>query len=157
MSSINQQQLEENKKDLTSVEAVAKIKELAAKTQTCFFCTRIQAGKAFATRPMSQQKIDDSGCLWFLSADDSIHNADIHTDPAVQLLFQASAHSDFLTLYGKAAISRDKEKIKELWQPIMKTWFTEGQDDPRITVIKVTPESGYYWDTKHGNMVAFAK
>ena len=27
-------------------------------------------------------------------------------------------------------------------------WFTEGVRDPRITVIKVTPEDGYYWDTK---------
>ena len=26
--------------------------------------------------------------------------------------------------------------------------------DPRITVIKVTPSDGYYWDTKHGNAVA---
>ena len=39
----------------------------------------------------------------------------------------------------------------------MKTWFTEGKDDPRITVIKFTPEEGYYWDTKHGQVVAFAK
>ena len=30
-------------------------------------------------------------------------------------------------------------------------------DDPRITVIEVTPTDGYYWDTKHGTMVAFIK
>ena len=40
---------------------------------------------------------------------------------------------------------------------MIKTWFTEGVDDPRITVIKVTPEDGYYWDTKHGTIVSFAK
>ncbi|MEP6467521.1 MAG: pyridoxamine 5'-phosphate oxidase family protein, partial [Parafilimonas sp.] len=34
---------------------------------------------------------------------------------------------------------------------------TEGKDDPRITVIKVTPENGYYWDTKHGQAVALVK
>ena len=39
----------------------------------------------------------------------------------------------------------------------MKTWFTEGEDDPRITVIKVTPTDGYYWDTKHGTAIAGAK
>jgi general stress protein 26 len=47
--------------------------------------------------------------------------------------------------------------IKELWEPIIKTWFTEGVDDPRITVIKVETQEGYYWDTKHGNAVAFIK
>ena len=39
----------------------------------------------------------------------------------------------------------------------MKTWFTEGVDDPRITAIKFTPKSGYYWDTKHGTAVAGVK
>ena len=62
-----------------------------------------------------------------------------------------------MNLYGRATISTDKAKIKELWEPILKTWFTEGVDDPRISVIKVTPVSGYYWDTKHGQVIAFAK
>ena len=39
----------------------------------------------------------------------------------------------------------------------MKTWFTEGEDDPRISVIKVAPLDGYYWDNKHGNAVAGVK
>ena len=30
-------------------------------------------------------------------------------------------------------------------------------DDPRITVIKVTPSEGYYWDNKHGNAEAGPK
>jgi hypothetical protein len=30
-------------------------------------------------------------------------------------------------------------------------------DDPRITVIKVVPSEGYYWDNKHGNAVAGVK
>ena len=51
----------------------------------------------------------------------------------------------------------DKEIIKDLWEPILKAWFTEGIDDPRITAIKVEAKNGYYWDNKHGNTVAFAK
>ena len=31
------------------------------------------------------------------------------------------------------------------------------EHDPRITVIRVTPTDGYYWDTKHGNAVAGVK
>jgi general stress protein 26 len=54
-------------------------------------------------------------------------------------------------------VSRDSAKIKELWNFILKTWFTEGEDDPRITVIKVVPTEAYYWDTKHGKAVAGAK
>jgi general stress protein 26 len=156
MNSINQQQPEENHKDLSGPEAIKKIKELADKA-TCFFCTNIKTGIPFSTRPMAVQKIDDEGNFWFLSANDSHLNKELSTDPFSHLLFQRSAHSDFLNIYGIAGISTNKEKIKELWEPIYKTWFTEGENDPRITVIKVEPSEGYYWDNKHGNAIAFVK
>ena len=157
MNSINQQQEEKNHEDLQAADAAKKIKQLVEKANLCFFCTALGNGSSFSTRPMSVQKVDDDGVCWFLSANDSHKNKHISANPAVQLLFQGSDYSDFLTLSGRATISTDKEKIKELWEPIIKTWFTEGIEDPRITVIKVTPEDGYYWDTKHGQMVAFAK
>ncbi len=157
MNSINQNQPEDNRADLNGQEAIAKIKELVEKAETCFFCTATTSAGSSGARPMSVQQVDDAGNLWFLSADDSHKNQELATDSAVQLFFQGSAHSDFLTLSGNASISRDREKIKELWEPIVKTWFTEGVDDPRITAIKFVPANGYYWDTKHGMAVAGVK
>ncbi len=106
---------------------------------------------------MAVQKLDEESNFWFLSATDSHKNSEIKTDDEVQLLFQGSDYSDFLSIYGKATISKDKAKIKELWDPILKTWFTGGVDDPRISVIKVKPVEGYYWDTKHTMVVGLAK
>ncbi|HEY6953797.1 MAG TPA: pyridoxamine 5'-phosphate oxidase family protein [Flavisolibacter sp.] len=157
MDSINQQQPENNHKDLQGKEAVDKMKELVDKAETCFFCTRSSKETPMVVRPMSVQQLDGDGNFWFLSAKDSHKNQEIATDNTVQLLFQGSAHSHFLTVHGRASISTDKNKIKELWEPIVKTWFTGGVDDPRITVIKVEPVSGYYWDNKHGNAVAGVK
>lgn len=157
MDSINQQQPEDNFEDLQGAAAQKKIKELVDKASTCFFCTNLQSGQPFATRPMSVQKLDEKGIFWFLSANDSHKNAELATNPQVQLLFQGSDYSDFLTLFGTATISEDKQKIKELWNPILKTWFTEGVDDPRISVIRVEPASGYYWDTKHPMAIGMIK
>ena len=157
MDSINREQGEENYKDLQGGEGGKKIKELAGKNSTCFFCTDITTGQPITARPMSVQKMDEDGNFWFLSANDSHKNQEIQLNNKVQLLFQGSAHSDFLSIYGTATISTDKGLVKELWEPLLKTWFTEGVDDPRITVIKVETKQGYYWDNKHGNAVAFAK
>ncbi len=157
MDSINKQQEEKNHEDLQGTEAGKKIKELAEAAQSCFFCTNIISGSPVNTRPMAIQKVDEDGTFWFLSAKDSHKNAEIKKDAHVQLFSQGSAHSDFLSIYGTATISTDKAKIKELWEPLYKTWFTEGEDDPRITVIKVEIEKGYYWDTKHGSAVSFMK
>ena len=156
MDSINRQQHEENHADLDGSEAIKKLKDICEK-KTCFFCTSFGIGQPFVTRPMAVQQVDQEGNLWFLSAEDSRKNAEILTDASVELLFQGSAHSDFVALSGSASVSRDRKKIEELWEPIFKTWFTDGIDDSRITVIRVKPEDGYYWDNKHGNMVAFAK
>lgn len=157
MDSINQNQPEKNHQDLQARDAVEKIRDIVKEAETCFFCTLATSTHGSATRPMSVQQVDDAGNLWFLSADDSHKNLELATDPTVKLYFQGSPHSGFLQLDGRASVSRDKAKIKELWKPILKTWFTEGEDDPRITVIKVAPLDGYYWDNKHGNAVAGVK
>jgi general stress protein 26 len=157
MDSINQQQPEHNHQDLAGHDAVEKIKELVGKAKTCFFCTAFPTGSSNGARPMSVQQVDDEGHLWFLSADDSHKNLEVASDPRVTLYFQGSPHSDFLQLIGTATVSRDKAKIEELWEPVIKTWFTGGVDDPRITVIEVAPLEGYYWDTKHGTAVAGIK
>ncbi len=157
MDSINKNQQEDNIENLHGDEAGKKIKELTEKADTCFFCTALKTGGHFKTRPMAVQQVDEHGNFWFLSADDSHKNAEIENDDLVQLLFQGTGYSDFLSVYGKAQISKDKEKIKELWKPILKTWFTEGEDDARITVIKVETDGGYYWDLKHGMAVSLIK
>jgi general stress protein 26 len=157
MDSINKNQPEENQKNILDEEAIEKVKQLVEKAGTCFFCTSIKAGRPFETRPMAAQKTDEHGNIYFLSAADSKHNAEIAADPMVQLLFQGSSYDSFLTIYGEATINKDQALIKELWNPMMKTWFTDGIDDPRITVIQVAAHEGYYWDTKHGKLVSFIK
>ena len=157
MGSENRNQREDNYEDLQGPKAVSKIKEMVEQAQNCFFCSVVATGESNGDRPMNVRKVDDEGNLWFLSGSDSHKNQELARDPSVRLYFQGSKHSDFMQINGQATISRDREKIEELWSPIVETWFTEGIDDPRITVIKVTPTEGYYWDTKHGTAVAGVK
>jgi general stress protein 26 len=156
MDSINKNQPEHNHEDLAGSKAIHKMAELVREAQTCFFCTHNGSGDLDA-RPMSVLQVDEQGNLWFLSANDSHKNEELQANPHVRLFFQGSPHSEFMHLEGTATVSRDKAKIKDLWKFVLKTWFTEGEDDPRITVIKVAPTHGYYWDNKHGNAVAGIK
>lgn len=157
MDSINKNQSEHNYEDLNGTAAVEKIKHIIDKAESCFFSTAVSVAGSCGTRPMGVQQVDEQGNLWFLSSTDSHKNQEIAINPNITLHFQGSKHSDFLVLKGSASASRDQNKIKELWNPIFKTWFTEGEDDPRISVIKVAPTEGYYWDTKHGFAVAGIK
>jgi general stress protein 26 len=157
MDSINKNQTEHHHEDLIGHAAVERIKHIVDKAESCFFTTTTAVTGSCSTRPMGAQQVDNEGNIWFLSSSDSHKNQEIISDPRVTLYFQGSPHSDFLVLKGIATASRDEHKIKELWKPIFKTWFTEGEDDPRISVIKVTPVEGHYWDSKHGFAVAGVK
>ncbi|MBC7841593.1 MAG: pyridoxamine 5'-phosphate oxidase family protein [Gemmatimonadaceae bacterium] len=158
MDSINNNQAEHNRSDLTDREAVERIRDIVESAKgSCFFCTHAEGGLSNGTRPMSVQKVDDDGNLWFLSAVDSNKNAELQRDPSVELFIQGSPHSGFLHLRGHGTITTERGVIDELWEPIAKVWFTEGKDDPRITAIKVAPSDGYYWDNKHGDAVAGIK
>ncbi len=157
MNSIDKNQKEDNYKDLHSVEAGERIKEMVENAKICFFCTEGGLGESSGVRPMSVLKADEDGSLWFMSAKDSYKNHEILANNSVKLYFQGSAHGDFLFLGGTATISDDRKKIEEIWTPIARAWFTEGKDDPRISVIKFVPDNGFYWDNKHGNLIAGAK
>ncbi len=141
-------------KHLGQQDALKEIKSLAEEIKTCMFCT--YRSDILKARPMAVQKVDEDGNLWFLSDRNSDKNQEIKNDNNVELLF-AGGHEKYLALHGTAEISFDKTKIKELWNPIIKVWFTEGVDDPAISVIKVSYDDGYYWDTKHGHMISVLK
>lgn len=143
-------------KNLINQEAIDKLKELVDHESTCLFTTNLSQ-VPLNTRPMAVQKVCDEGNFWFLSGSDSEKNSDIKKDSRVQLFFLNTNKYEFLSVYGKATITRDRQKIDELWTDIAKAWFEKGKDDPRVTVIKVTPEEGYYWDTKNGKLISMLK
>ncbi|MES2975335.1 MAG: pyridoxamine 5'-phosphate oxidase family protein [Pseudomonadota bacterium] len=157
MNSINQNQPEDNYKDEIGKDAVERIRKTVKKSSSCFFCTAVSTGGSSGARPMSVRKVDGNGTLWFLSASDSHTNQEIAQNPAVRLFFQGSEYADFMHLTGIATATTDKARIKDLWESTLKVWFTEGIDDPRITAIGFKPQGGYYWDNKHGMVVAGAK
>lgn len=143
-------------KDLSHNDAIKKLKEIAEDIKICMFCTKTEK-LPFQTRPMGTQKVDDDGKLWFLSAADSDKNEEIKQDENVQLIYSKASDSHFLSVSGKASITRDKTKINELWNKWAEAWFKGGKDDPRLTVVCVEPIDAHYWDTKNGKMITLIK
>lgn len=145
-----------NVKDLTSTEAIEKLKELGGNDKTCILVTALNR-RPQSARPMSSQGVDDEGNIWFISAKSSDKNDDIKADSEVQLYFANNNSYEYLSVYGRAEISYDRALIEEYWSPIAKAWFSEGKDDPEVSLIKVVPLDAYYWDTKNNKMISLIK
>ncbi len=141
--------------NLNSQEAIKKLKDLAEDTRICMFCTELGMAP-MSTRPMSLQEVDEEGNLWFISSDESNKNFEIKEDNRTQLIFSNPGDMEFLSVYGNAHIYKDRKTIEDKWTSLANAWF-EGKDDPAVTIIRVSPLEGYYWDSTGGKMINFLK
>ena len=45
--------------------------------------------------------------------------------------------------------------MEELWTPVLKAWFPDGIDDPKLCLVKVITEDAYYWNNNASKMASF--
>lgn len=105
-------------------------------------------------RPMSVAEVGAVGDLWYCAGLDSGKAAQIEADPEVAVIMQGKAK--YLSVSGRARISRDRAQIERLWQESWKLWFPDGKDDPNICLIAVTPNEGQWWDNSGVRGLKFA-
>tara|TARA_R110000851_G_scaffold333364_1_gene512523 strand:+ start:258225 stop:258725 length:501 start_codon:yes stop_codon:yes gene_type:complete len=142
-------------KNLYSKEAKEKIKKMAESIDYTMMATNLNS-QPFHVVPMSTKEVDDEGNIWFLSNRTSTHNQHIEKENRTQLIYADKGNFEFLSIYGRAHISTDRNRIKELYGSGDDAWF-DGEDDPNITAIKVVPEDAHYWDTKNGKVLSLLK
>lgn len=143
-------------KNLEHSQAIQKIKEMVKQAPIAMFCTDLMEVPC-SICPMSTQQVEDDGTMWFISNIISRHTSHIEQDGRVQLVYGDHGSASYLTIFGSAEIHFNRAKLDEIWSPLAKAWFKEGKEDPDLTLIRVTPSEGYYWDTKSGKMVSFLK
>jgi general stress protein 26 len=131
--------------------ALTKINELIKDIRFAMLTT-VGPDGTLHSRPMATQKSDFNGELWFLTRDDSGKVFDIHHDAHVSLTY-ADGKNTFVSLTGRAHVSRDAAKIHELWNPMYIAWFPQGKEDPEIRVMQVLVESAEYWDAPNNALV----
>lgn len=96
------------------------------------------------SRAMANQKPAAGADLWFVSADNTEKLRDLEHDPHVNLTYYRESSREWVSVSGLATISRDRQKIRELYAPDWKMYFpNEGDprhgtaDDPRMVLIGI--------------------
>lgn len=145
--------------DTTHAEAVEKLGELIKDIQIAMLTTAAEGG-ALHARPMATVKRPFDGTLWFFTDAESGKVYEVQADQNVNVAYAAPSDNTFVSVAGRASVSRDKAKIKELWSPAMKAWFPDGEDSPNIALLEIKVESAQYWDAPNNkivNLVGLAK
>ena len=124
------------------------------------FCMLTSVGEQgrLQSRPMTPQEVTDDGDAWFFIDVTSEHADLIRAEKRVNLAF--SDGSTWLSVAGHGDVRQDREKVEELWNPMVEAWFPEGKDSPSVGLLFVESDSAEYWDTPGGRVatvLAFAK
>ena len=143
-------------KELSGSEGQKKIGELVKGIHICMMTTVAKDG-TMSSRPMAVQDKPFEGALWFLTRSTSEKVDEVQEDQHVTLTFAEPSSSKYLALKGKAKVSQDRAKIKDLWNPMYKAWFPKGEDDPEIAVVRVDVSEGEYWEASSSKLVMGVK
>lgn len=138
---------------------IAKLGELIKDIRVAMLTTADTEGRLHS-RPMSNQDHEFDGTLWFFTGANSGKVHELARDSHVNLSYANPDDQKYVSVSGRASISRDKAKMKELWSPIHKAWFPDGLDDPNLALLRVEVDSAEYWDAPASSVVqlyGFAK
>jgi len=110
-------------------------------------------GGQLRSRPMSTQEFELDGDLWFFTSDQTHKVDEIEADNRVNVAYSKPEDNVYISVSGRAQLVKDKEKIEELWKPILKAWFPKGLDDPTLALLKISVEEAEYWDSPSSTIV----
>lgn len=127
-----------------------KLYDLIEEIETAMFTTRRADGR-LVSRPMATQKQSGGADLWFVTMRSSEKLIEIGEDPHVNLAYYKDRTREWVSVSGTARIVDDREKVRELYQPDWRAWFSdEGgpndgtPDDPRMVLIGVDVDMAMY-------------
>ncbi len=132
-------------------ESIKKVNDLIEDVQIAMLTT-IDGG-TLRSRPMQTQEAEFDGDLWFFTSTDTHKTDEIEKDNRVNVAYASPSNNTYVSISGTASLVNDKEKIEELWNPILKAWFPKGLDDPTLILLKVSVEQAEYWDSTSSTVV----
>ena len=106
---------------------------------------------SLVSRPMATQRRAEGAHFWFVTGEGMPKLAEITLDPNVNVSWFRDRTKEWVSVSGLARIVRDREKIRELYEPSWKVWFPDeggvksgGPEDPRIVLIAVEARSAQF-------------
>src|SRR4029079_3017037 len=96
------------------------------------------------SRAMATQRRAAGADLWFVAADGTRKVRDLESDPHVNLAYYKDRTREWISVSGLATLTRDRDKIRELYADDWKMWFSDDgdprhgtPDEPRLVLIGV--------------------
>jgi len=102
-------------------------------------------GRNMRSRPMAARPAREEGAIYFLTDVDSPKASEIRRDETICLALADNKAKKYLSITGYAELIDDRNRIKQLWSIYDKAFWSD-ENDPRIRILLVRPESAEFWE-----------
>jgi general stress protein 26 len=150
-------------KELTVEKKLDQLYQLIDGIEVAMLTTRTLDG-SLVSRPMQTQTRRAGTDLWFMTSLETEKVNELVANPEVNLAYYKDGTREFVSVSGRARVSRDPAMIRELYAPDWKAWLGDeggerdgGPGDPRIALIEVIADSATYLKSNTPRAIALFK
>jgi len=111
-------------------------------------------------RPLEARADRDAGVIWFVTDVRGAKDDEIDAANDIGLVFIDENSRAYLSITGRASVTRDIAKAKEVWKRTDDVWLPGGPNDSNARVLRVEPITAELWDgpsSAAGTAFEFAK
>jgi general stress protein 26 len=102
-------------------------------------------GDSVRARPMAARPDIEDNAIYFLTDIEAPKDQEIENNSNACLAFSDPKRQRFVSVTGTAEVFDSPEIAARVWSVADRAFWTDA-NDPRIRVVRVTPEKGEFWE-----------
>lgn len=111
-------------------------------------------GHALNGRPMHVASLESDNDLWFFTRVDAAQTREAMESDDAYVVAQDSTRQ--VVMRGRVFVSKDRDKLDQLWSPAAQVFFPDGKDDPDLCLLAFVPCEAEYWDLSGTKSLRYA-
>lgn len=132
-----------NNAQMDAAKALRKFKTMVLQSRVCVLCAVTENGE-MVTRPLYTAGVDDGGDLYFYFKDDVPAFNEINWNNNISLIYSNVNRRTHLEVSGKSVMIMDRQKVRDLWNPLLQAYFPKGRHTMKLMKVHVTRASCYH-------------
>lgn len=96
-------------------------------------------------QPMSHFADPESGAIWFITSAETDLVRAVGLGAEATFVYQSQKGDYHASIKGPMVVYESDEKLDSLWSAPVAAWFEKGREDPRITLLQLTPREAAIW------------
>ncbi len=129
---------------MTEQSHISRVWDIVEKVRVGMLTTKFDGG--LRARPLEARADRDAGIIWFLTDVRGTKDDEIDVAHDIALVFIDEGDRAYLSITGRAFVTRDTARTKAIWRKTDDAWFESGADDPNVRVLRVEPIAAELWD-----------